>query len=264
VPAVEHSIAGPVCRIRLSRPEKLNPLNDEARRLLDAAFTAIRDDTSVRVVMIEGDGRAFSAGADLDVLPRGGAERERPDWASRRHRSGSWSRLLDLLESLPQVTVAKLHGHVVGGAVLLAVTCDLRIAADDVLIRIPELALGIPLTWGGVPRLVREIGLPLTRDLVLTGRVMDGVEAQQCGFVQRLVARANLGAATDALIEQLLAMPPGPMAITRAMLAAIGKDRAGPAGWADPDLLMWSTTEPESRAAADDYLGARRAPRSTS
>jgi enoyl-CoA hydratase/carnithine racemase len=262
VAAVEHEIAGPVCRIRLSRPEKLNPLNDEARRLLQSVLTETGDDPSVRVITIEGDGRAFSAGADLDVLPRGQADGDPGDWVRRRHRSGGWNRVLDLLDALPQVTVAKLHSHVVGGAALLAITCDLRIAADDVLIRIPELALGIPLTWGGVPRLVREIGLPLTRDLVLTGRVMDGPEAKTSGFVQRLVPRTDLDGETDALVDQLLAMPPGPAAITRAMLAAIGRDQAGSAGWADPDLLMWSTREPESRAAAADYLAARQRPRS--
>jgi enoyl-CoA hydratase/carnithine racemase len=109
-----------------------------------------------------------------------------------------------------------------------------------------------------VPRLVREIGLPLTRDLVLTGRVMAAAEAKACGFVQRLVPRADLDDATQALVGELLAMPPGPVAITRAMLAAIGRDRTGPAGWADPDLLMWSSREPESRAAAADYVAARQ------
>jgi enoyl-CoA hydratase/carnithine racemase len=261
VAAVEHEIAGPVCRIRLSRPEKLNPLNDEARRLLVTVLTETADDPSVRVVTIEGDGRAFSAGADLDVLPSTTAPPDQNDWSRRRRRSGGWNRLLDLLESLPQVTVAKLHSHVVGGAALLAVTCDLRIAADDLMIRIPELALGIPLTWGGVPRLVREIGLPLTRDLVLTGRVMAAAEAKACGFVQRLAPRPDLDRATAALVDQVLAMPPGPVAITRAMLAAIGQERTGPAGWADPDLLMWSTREPESRAAAADYVAARQRPR---
>jgi enoyl-CoA hydratase/carnithine racemase len=253
-----------VCRIRLSRPEKLNPLGEEARRSLEGLLTAVRDDASVRVVTIEGDGRAFSAGADLGALASGSnGSSPRPSWAQRRHRSGGWNRVLDLLEQVPQVTVAKLHGHVVGGAVLLAVTCDLRVAADDVSIRIPELALGIPLTWGGVPRLVREIGLPLTRDLVLTGRVMGGEEAKACGFAQRLVPRARLDEEMASVVSQVLGMPAGPTAITRAMFTAISRDLAGPAGWADPDLLLWSTQEPEGRTAAEQYVSRLRRPEPT-
>src|SRR5207244_10878209 len=119
-------------------------------------------------------------------------------WAQRRHAMGAWQRLLDLLERVPQVTVASIQGHCVGGAALLAVACDLRIGAHDLQVRIPELAIGIPLTWGGVPRLVRELGLPLARDLVMTGRVRDGPSALAAGFVQRLVGPAERGAPTAA------------------------------------------------------------------
>ena len=91
------------------------------------------------------------------------ASSRRPTSLVRRRSSGAWQRLLEDLERLPQVTVARLHGHVIGGAFLLAAACDLRVAADDVSMSIPELAIGIPLTWAGLPRLAREIGLPRTR-----------------------------------------------------------------------------------------------------
>ena len=251
---VERDVSGAVCRIRLNRPDNLNALNDDVRAALMEAYAEMADSPAVKVVVLEGAGRAFSAGADLrgPVVPESA-----DDWASRRHAFGAWNRLLDLMDSVPQVTVARLHGHVVGGAALLAVTCDLRIASEDVQIRIPELAIGIPLTWGGVPRLVREIGLPLARDLVLTGRTMGGQEAKACGFVQRLVPTSALEAAADNLVEELLAMPAGPLAISRAMFNAIGRERAGAAGWADADLLWWSGREPEGQAAAADYVNRR-------
>jgi enoyl-CoA hydratase/carnithine racemase len=72
--------------------------------------------------------------------------------------------VLEQFDRIPQATIARLHGHVIGGAALLAAACDIRVAADDTVVRIPELAIGIPLTWAGIPLLVREIGLPLTRD----------------------------------------------------------------------------------------------------
>jgi enoyl-CoA hydratase/carnithine racemase len=171
---------------------------------------------------------------------------------------GAWQRLLDLLERIPQVTVASIHGHCIGGAVLLAVACDIRIAADDIRVRIPELAIGIPLTWGGIPRLARELGLPLARDLVMTGRVLDGPAGLAAGFVQRLVPAGDLEQATKGIVAELLAMPPAPLAMARAAFSALSRERLGAGAWADPDLLSWSITEEESRAAAGAYIQKSR------
>lgn len=253
MPVVEVRSDGPLRRVRLNRPDKLNALSDEVRVGLMEAFQAVADDTSVRVVLLEGEGRAFSAGADLAAWAGGAPQ----TWAERRHAAGAWQRLLDLMESVPQVSVARLHGHVVGGAALLACACDLRIAADDLAVHIPELAIGIPLTWAGVPRLVREVGLPMARDLVMTGRRMGAEEAKACGFVQRVVPAAELDTATDALVAELLEMPHAPLAMTRSLFAALGRERIGAAGWADADLLSWSLREPEGRQAAESYVAKR-------
>lgn len=244
---------GAVVRMRLNRPDKLNPLGDAVRAALHDAVREVADDLSVRVVVISGEGRSFSAGADLGERVEVGGE----TWAERRHRFGGWQRLLDDLEALPQATVAALHGHCIGGAALLAVACDLRVADPSLQVRIPELAIGIPLTWGGVPRLAREIGLPLARDLVMTGRVLDAHEALACGFVQRLAGDDGLAAATDAVVAELLAMPAGPQMITKALTAALGRDSLGSATWADADLLAWSSAEPEGREAAAEYVRSR-------
>lgn len=264
---VDRSTAG-LARVRLSRPEKLNALNEDVRRGLWAAFSDVADDAATRVVVIEGEGRCFSAGADLAPGPERPSEQtigstaptagaDEPTWAQRRHDRGGWQRLLDLLESLPQVTVAGLHGHCIGGAALLAAACDIRVGDETVAVRIPELAIGIPLTWGGVPRLAREIGLPLTRDLVMTGRTMVAEEALRCGFVQRLVGAGRLEEGLSTVVDELLAMPAAPLAITKAMTAALGRAAMGAAAWADADVLDWSGREQESRQAARDYVRSR-------
>jgi enoyl-CoA hydratase/carnithine racemase len=251
--AVTVETTGRVCRLTLNRPDKLNALNEDVRRGLHDALTELADQPDVSVVLIAGSGRAFSAGADLAGQP---PVDDAATWAARRHAMGAWQRLLDLLERVPQVTVASLHGHCIGGAVLLAAACDLRIADASLRVRIPELAIGLPLTWAGIPRLARELGLPIARDLVMTGRTLSGDEALQCGFVQRLVPAGNaeLAPATDALVDELLAMPPGPLALTRAMFAALGREQLGAAAWADADVLAWSSSEDEYRAAATSYV----------
>jgi enoyl-CoA hydratase/carnithine racemase len=249
---VDVAIDGAVARLTLARPDKLNALNDDVRRALAAACAELEERPDVRVVVLAGEGRAFSAGADLRSTSYPAIE---GDWATRRHRTGTWQRLLEQLGSIPQATVARLHGHVIGGAALLAAACDIRIAASDAVLRIPELAIGIPLTWAGIPLLVREVGLPLARDWVMTCRPVAADELLRAGYAQRVVPPEQLDAAVDECVAQLLAVPGGPLAMTRAMTAAIG--RAAPAmvaGWADADLMHWSLTEEEYRAAVREYF----------
>lgn len=243
---------GPVVRVALNRPEKLNALNDEVRLALKAVLDDVADRPEVRVLVLSGEGRSFSAGADIRTTSYPPVE---GDWATRRHRTGTWQRVLMQLDEIPQVTVARLHGHVIGGAALLAAACDIRIAADDVDVRIAELALGIPLTWGGIPLLVREVGLPRTRDWVMTARPITPEELAISGFVQRMVPADRLDAAVDECVDQLLAIPPGPLAMTRAMTSAVG--RTGPAmaaGWGDPDVQQWTFTEDEYKEAVRRYV----------
>lgn len=247
---------GRAVRLTLTRPEKLNALTDDVRRELASVLHDLEDRPDVSVVVLQGEGRSFSAGADLKTTSYPPIE---GDWATRRHLTGTWQRVLDQLGRIPQATVARLQGHVIGGAALLAAACDIRIAADDVIVRIPELAIGIPLTWAGIPLLVREIGLPLTRDWVMTGREVRVEELLRCGFAQRTAPRANLDAAVDACIAELVAMPPGPLAMTRAMTSAIGRTHpAMSAGWGDADHQHWAFTEAEQREAVIAYLKRER------
>lgn len=249
------SVDGPLARLVLARPERLNALHEPLRRALADALHELEDRPDVRVVVLAGEGRAFSAGADLTSTAYPPVE---GDWVTRRHRTGTWQRVLEQLDRLPQVTVARLHGHVVGGAALLAAACDIRVASPDVVLRIPELAIGIPLTWAGIPLLVREVGLPLARDWVMTGREVRPDELLRSGFVQRLAPPGGLDDAVSACVDELLAVAPGPLAMARAMTAAIGRTHpAMLAGWGDADHQQWSFGEDEYRSAARAYLRGR-------
>ena len=228
----------PVCRLTLDRPDKLNALNDDVRRSLQRAVDEVAERDDVRVVVLAGAGRAFSAGADLrqgPVAPSGGGV------LGERRAAGRWQRLLDDVERLPQATVARLQGHVVGGAALLAAACDLRVGAEDLIVSVPELTLGIPLTWAGLPRLAREIGLPRTRELVMTGRRLPAAEAHDWGYVHKVVPLGELDAAVDDLVATLVSMPSHALAMTVDAVRALGRAvSAADIGWADADLLRWS------------------------
>lgn len=242
---------GRVVRVTLNRPDSLNTLDDALRRRFAELLHELEDRTDVSVLVLSGAGRAFSAGADFR---RTAYPPITGDWSARRHAAGTWQRLLDQIERIPQVTVAGLHSHVVGGGALLASAFDIRIAADDTVLRIPELAIGIPLTWAGIPRLVREVGLPVARDWIMTCRRVEADELLRTGFVTRLAPSDRLDDAVEACVNELLAIPPAPLAMTRAMTAALGRGHpAMAAAWADGDLQMWSFTEDEYREAARAY-----------
>lgn len=242
----------PVAHITLDRPDKLNALNDDIRRGLAEALGELEERPDIRVVVLGGGGRSFSAGADLRATAYPPIE---GDWVTQRHLTGTWQRLLDRWDRIPQVTVARLHGHVIGGAALLAAACDLRIGSDGTTLRIPELAIGIPLTWAGIPLLVREIGLPLTRDWVMTCRSVGAEELLRSGYLQRLVPADELDDAVEACLGELLAVGPGPLAMTRAMTSAIGRTfPAMVAAWGDADHQRAAFGEPEFRDTIRAYL----------
>lgn len=193
--------------------------------------------------------RAFSAGFDLrqfdDPPPgKGGAE--------------LGALMATAVESIDAVTVAAIHGHCIGGGLVLAAACDLRVAADNTNFAIPEVDLGIPLAWGGIPRLVREIGPAMTRELVMTCRPFDADEARALGFVNRVVPRAELDAEVEGLAASLLDKAPSVIKVTKRQVNTAIENVASTAdSWLGAPLLDNAQRDPEARAAARRYLDRR-------
>jgi enoyl-CoA hydratase/carnithine racemase len=243
-------LGGPVGRLWLDRPDKLNPLSTTTLEEIVAAARWFDTRQDARVVVVGGRGRAFSAGADVAAFSPGADVAVSPRAAADAGR-----RMADAVEAMEAVTIARLHGHCVGGAVVLAAACDLRVAAFDSRFSIPEVDLGIPLAWGGIPRLVREIGPAATKELVMTCRPFDAVEARSLGLVNRVVAPERLDAEVDALAGELATKAALPIRDTKQHVdavtsAMVGRDRA----WSDADALVTALHDPESRAAAIRYL----------
>lgn len=160
-------------------------------------------------MVVAGRGIDFSVGFDLDAVAEGSVD----DGA----RLGAIA--VDAIADLEAITVARLHGWVVGGGAALAAACDLRVGDSTFRMRIPEVPLGIPLGWGAVPLLVSELGPSLTKELVMTGRDMDAEEAATRGLLNRLMPQGDLDAGVTALVERLLEMPPGPLRTTKSQVS---------------------------------------------
>lgn len=248
-------VEGAVGRLTLDRPEKLNPLSATALREIAEAARWFDAQPAVKVVIVRGAGRAFSAGADLGTFT---GKPELPI----RDAADLGRRMADALEAMNALAIAQLHGWCVGGGVVLAAACDLRVAAEDARFSIPEVDLGIPLAWGGIPRLVREVGPALTKELVLTCRPFGAAEAKAAGFLNRVVAPDALEAEVERLARELAAKASHALFSTKRHVNAVTAEAFGMASsWADADGLVTAFSDPECAEARRAYL-SRRAKRS--
>ncbi|HTO70733.1 MAG TPA: enoyl-CoA hydratase/isomerase family protein [Myxococcota bacterium] len=253
---LELRASAPIARLTLNRPERLNALGATMMRELVAAAHWFDAQPDVRVVIVSGAGRAFTAGADLRDSPVGGASQQSGNsWAVRREVGQLGLRMADAVESMRAVTIAQIHGYAVGGGVVLAAACDLRVAADDAVFSIPEVELGIPLAWGGIPRLVRELGPALAKELVMTCRRFGAAEAKAAGFLNRVVHADRVAAEAESLAEQIAAMPSVPVTITKEHVNSVTRAMSvGTTSFSDGDALLGAAFDPESLAAARKYL----------
>lgn len=242
---------GAIGRIWLNRPERLNALSIEMLNELADAARYFDGQAEVRVVVIAGRGRAFSAGADLQGFPQ-------LDEAGLRAAADAGRVMADAVENMRALTVAQIHGWCVGGALVLAAACDLRLAADDAQFSIPEIDLGIPLAWGGIPRLVREIGPALTKELVITCRTFDASEALTAGFLNRRLSADRLADAAQELAEQVAAKPAFPVLATKRHTNAVTANMVGISrSWSDADSLIAGLVDPECAQAREAYIKSR-------
>jgi len=247
---IDVKIAGARGDITLNRPAKLNPLSTSTLNELVSAARYLDTLGDVKVVVVAGSGRAFSAGADLASFAAADTSA-----AAAREAADAGRRMAEAIEAMNAVTVASIHGHCVGGGVVLASACDLRIAADDTRFSIPEVDLGIPLAWGGIPRLVREIGPARTKELVMTCRPFGPDEALAAGFLNRVVPASDLGAAVDELVGQLAGKSALTLTATKRHTNAVTEQMVGTMrAWNDADSLVTALRDTESRAAGAAYL----------
>ncbi|HVA77526.1 MAG TPA: enoyl-CoA hydratase/isomerase family protein [Candidatus Binataceae bacterium] len=248
-------VEGALGRLTLNRPERLNAISSTMLQELVEAARWFDSHRELRVVILSGAGRAFCAGADLHDSPAVAAmPQARNSWIYRREAAQYGLRATDALEQMRAVTIAQVHGYAVGGGVVLISACDLRVAADNASFFIPEIDLGIPLTWGAIPRLIREIGPALTKELVMTCRRFAPAEAKTIGFVNRVVPAADLEREVNQLAIDLIAKPSVPIVITKEHVNAIARAMGtGTTAFADGEALIAALGDEESQAAARTY-----------
>jgi enoyl-CoA hydratase/carnithine racemase len=238
---------GGVRHLVLNRPDKRNALSGELIRELGAGIEAAAADHDVRVVVLRGEGAMFSSGMDLNDL------RELSEDATRlrdyRRPILSW---WNLLEEMPKPTICQIHGAALGGAFELALACDFRTMAEDAVAGIMEVRIGLIPDVGGCSRLPAVVGLGNAKELIMTGKVIDGREAHRIGFANRIAPAGALDEATDAFASELLACAPKAVGLAKRVIDAAAK----------PALALTLEQEvaaQETLAGSEDFAEGARA-----
>ena len=187
--------------VALNRPEKRNAMNQALLTELADALRAAGDDASVHCVVLRGAGPVFSAGVDLAELASFAGEP-----SVLRPFRNVFLECANLCEAMPKPVICQVHHTCVGGALEVALGCDLRVASEESRFGLPEVRFGIIPDVGGSSRLPAVVGLGRAKEMIMTGASIDATEAHRIGLVNRVVAsEGELEAATQALVDELLA-----------------------------------------------------------
>jgi methylglutaconyl-CoA hydratase len=216
---------GPVVRVRMTRPDRRNAFDAALIAALTEAFAAAPARAGARVVVLEGEGPSFSAGADLEWM-RGGLA------LSQEENEADALRLVAMLEAIaacPLPVVARAHGHALGGGAGLVCAADIAVASDDLRIGFTEVRLGI-IPAAISPFVVRRIGPGHARALFLRGSALRAEEAFRIGLVHAVAPADALEEAIDAVVADLLAGSPVALAETKLLLDEVSAPAAPGAG----------------------------------
>lgn len=233
-------------RLTLNRPAKLNAISAELRDALSAAIAEATADERVRVIAIAGAGRAFCSGYDLSEAAPLTA------WGWRDVLARDVEATLAVW-SCPKPVIAQVHGYALAGGLELAMACDLIVAAEGSQLGEPEIRFGSAPVTLLMPFL---IGQKRTRELLLTGDLIDATEAERIGLINRVVPAEGLTAAVDALADRLARVPPDVMAPTKLMLNR-AMDAAGFAAAVDLGLDLQSFVNMSATAREFDAIVRR-------
>lgn len=222
-----------VVELVLNRPEARNALSIELCDAILDALDRIDASSDARVVVVRGEGKVFCSGADFAAVSGPGGVDFLP----------AFERMLEAVARFRLPTIASIHGAALGGGLQLATVCDFRIAADDAKLGIPSSRLGIVVNFENVQRLVLLAGIPVAKEVLMTGRTFTGAEAAARGLITATVRGAELDAAVASYAEDIARLAPLSVQGAKRTIAVVGDA-----------LANARTTSPEDVSAIDDLV----------
>jgi methylglutaconyl-CoA hydratase len=250
---LEVESVGPVLHVRLDRPDVRNAFNGTVVDELSAAFAAADAEAQARVVVLSGNGKSFSAGADLAWM------QEQADLPPAQNQKGAerMARMFLAIARCKKPVVARIHGHALGGGTGLTAAVDVALCTEDCLFGLTEVKLGIvPAVIS--PFVMQRIGAGRARTLFLTGERFDGREAQRIGLVQRAVPEAQLDAEVARVVGELLSAGPAAVASAKELIRTVADLSLEDAIPVTSQWIAGLRATPEARDGFAAFLGKRK------
>lgn len=244
---------GHIATLTLNRPDDANNLTEETFYELRDITAYLRTRKDVWVVIVQGQGRHFSTGIDINVI------RSRLDQSEQANREYllDLQRCFDDFEALEKPTIAKLRGFCMGGGLILALCCDFRIASQRTIFSLPEVKLGLPVIMG-TQRLTRVAGVAATKEMVLLGKRFRASAAQAYGLVHEVVPPDELDAAVAALADKFQRLPPRTVGIAKRIINVGHNLSMRESQGLELDAQAELLDSPDLREALESYSEKRR------
>jgi enoyl-CoA hydratase len=243
--------------VRLDRGDAINALSPEVMRQLRAAAQAFEDDAATSVVILTGNARVFSAGFDLK--DEEGQARAKLGLGEQRAALRVGPRMCRAWWDMEQVTIAAIEGPCIGGGVALAASLDFRFCGKSAHFRIPEVALGMNMSWGSLPRLLALMGPARTKQAVILAadRISAG-EAREWGLVEKVVADGQALAEAMAFAERIAALPPLPVTMTKTSINRLAGALDDLAAHMDTDQFALASLSEDHAEGVTAFLQKRK------
>ena len=241
---VRIDIEGAVAVMTVSRPEKLNAFDIDMLKALAGACDTVEANADIRVAILTGEGKGFSAGGDIKAWGGMSANDFGHQWVRFGHR------VFDRLATLRMPLIAAMNGHALGGGLELAGAADIRIAESQIRIGMPETSLGMVPGWSGTQRLVRRFGAQIVRRMVLGGEIFSAAEALQNGLTDLVVETGTVVSTAKEYAARIASRGPAALEISKLMLAVANGEDNGAAVEALGSILVAKTGDLKEGVAA--------------
>jgi len=240
-------VDGSIARLILSIPERMNALSHKVLEELQEAAAWIDHEETIKVIILDGKGDHFCRGADVTGQVN--------EALSMRETIDLGRKMTDSIANMRPIVIAKLKGNVFGGGFVLALACDIRIAAENVHMWLPEAILGWPVPWGCVPRLVREVGPQIAKDIILACPIIGGEEALQLGLVRKVVPLDKLDTVASDLAVEISKRPSVVIDIIKRYVNEAAEDIASTSrSLTDIERLKITINDEEAQQATQDGM----------
>ena len=247
---------GGVWSVRLNRPQTRNAFSLELIRSLTQTAEQLRDEPGVRAVVLCAAGPHFSAGMDLAEVQKSDASKL--SLAERRTLAALGERTCQAWEDIPAMTIGAIEGHCIGGGAALAAALDWRVIGSSAWFWLPEIALGLPLGWGALPRLVGLLGPARAKRFIILGERLQGQQALDFGLAEYLVADGQAEVEALKLAQRVVELPEVAVAMSKQAVNASANALNHLASHMVSDQLALALASEEALAARARFLTSKR------